>query len=58
MNKHQRKQSRTMIHDLDPKHAIRPLADHDLRLAIGGRCIPMTTNYDGGGASDDVGSVL
>ncbi len=55
MNRYQRKQPRTAIHDLDPKRAIRPLADHELRLATGGHCFPMTTSIDGAGASDDVG---
>lgn len=55
MNRYERKQPRTAIHDLDPRRAIRPLADHELRLATGGHCFPMTTNIDGAGASDDVG---
>lgn len=55
MNRYDRKQPRTAIHELDPKRAIRPLVDHELRLATGGMaCSPMTTNNNGGGASDDV----
>lgn len=50
MNK--QKQLRTQIQDLNPKHAIRPLSDSELRLAVGGqRSSGMTTNT---GATDDV----
>ena len=55
MNRYERKQLRTTIHDLDPERAIRPMADHELRLATGGRCFGMTTSIDGVGATDDVG---
>lgn len=56
MNRYERRQPRTAIHDLDPTRAIRPVADHELRLVSGGLrpTIPMTTNIDGAGATDDV----
>jgi hypothetical protein len=58
MNRNKPRQLRTTIRDLDPKHTIRPLTDHELRLASGGlppNSSPMTTNVDGAGATDDVG---
>jgi hypothetical protein len=53
MNK--QKPLRTQIQDLNPKHAIRPLSDGELRLAVGGqRSVGMTTDVGGAGATDDV----
>jgi len=55
MNKYEPRQLRTTIQDLEPKQAIRPLSDSDLRLAVGGqRSAPMTTNNGGAGSTDDV----
>ncbi len=54
MHKYARKQPRTSIRDLDPSTPVRQLHDAELRLVTGGICVPMTTNIDGAGASDDV----